>query len=191
MENIFALLKQGSLAYQQTSSIAGKLPFTSIAPVTEVLPNGQVSVAASEYGGLSTTPPLYRACPTFGMTFPAPRVGDTVVYSYLDGDPNQGVYWGHLQNNLNLPAANQSAFTYTLGENTIVYDADGMGIQVGTNTITVSPVKITLKSGDATFEIEGTTLSLNGFTSVKINGKEVATVGARTPMSQITYKGWV
>lgn len=155
MDNIFSLISQGSKAYRSTQSLDGKLPFVSIAPVTEVDSLGRVKVAASEYGGLSATPPLFRACPTYGMTFPAPRVGDTILYSYLDGDPNQGVFWGHLQNALNVPAQSDR-FTYILGTSIIVVQESQIDISNTAANIQVNEEKITLTVGECGLEVSAT-----------------------------------
>ena len=53
------------------------------------------------------TPPLYRCVPSSAIEFSLPQRGETVVFSYVEGDPAVGVFWGVVENAAQRPSEDQ------------------------------------------------------------------------------------
>lgn len=121
--DIFDALMAGRAAYSNTKDLIGKMAGISIAPVYEVFEDDTITVLLPESGGRSPSPRLYRCLPSWFLTYPAVRKGDTVVYGFIEGNPNKGVYWGVLHNAVN-PPSSLDRFTQLLGNTSVVITED-------------------------------------------------------------------
>jgi hypothetical protein len=156
----------------QPSSRLDSVLFAPIRYVDEA--TGAVQVSLAHTGGKSLSAPLWRLTGANGLTLPAYRVGDTLAFSYLNGNPNTGVQLGIVQNAIN-PPAQTDRLTYKLEDSLVEITNESI-------TLTVGQSQLILKDGS---------VELKAITSFKVNGKEVATVGAKdSDGDTVTSKGW-
>jgi Type VI secretion system/phage-baseplate injector OB domain len=104
MDGIFETLRQSKQASKQASDLNGRSPFTQFGIVTNNEdPTGKrrVRVTLQSKGGQTETDWLYRVldCPYDDP--PLPRLGQTVMVGFIEGDPHSGVYGGIITNEPN------------------------------------------------------------------------------------------
>ena len=166
--DLFKALAQGSQASQVTSELASRaygLQLAVVVSTDDPMSQGRVQVALPDKGGRYTSDWLWRLTGWSGSSPQVPNLGDTVVVGFLNGDKHQGVYLGVLQNLVN-PATSNDTWTFSIGSTTLTIDSDG---------VTIDSPKVTLTSQ----------------TSVSIEGKEVATLGAKdTRNDTLVTRGW-
>ena len=121
--DIFDYILKGAAADVRTRDLEGKLPAIAIAPVYQVLDDDRVIVLLPETGGRSPSPPLWRVLPGYNLTYPQVKVGDTVCYGFIEGNPNKGVYWGVLHNRVN-PHHDLTNYTFQHGITSTVTTPD-------------------------------------------------------------------
>lgn len=215
--DIFDTLLQAKEAYRNTQDLVGKVTGVSIAPVYQVYPDDTITVLLPESGGRSPSPRLYRVLPGWAETYPAVRPGDTVAYSFIEGNANKGIYWGVLHNAIN-PPSDLANYSYQLGNTNcvitkgalsqyyktpqgdtddtcgIVITQEGVLLEkkgtVGASVL-VEDGTVTIKAGTTQFIFTqgGLTVTTGGSTagSLALEGMESATING----SQITTIGAV
>lgn len=157
-----------------TGGARGQVTGLQLAPIVALDELGRAKVALPASGGKSTSPWLWKSTQANGLTFPQYTLGDTLLYGYVDGDPHKGVQIAIVQNSVNPPSP-LDQYTLVKGDCEIVITDDMLQLTVG----------------DAVVKITNGTVELSGLTSFKINGKEVATVGAGDSRGDhLTSRGW-
>lgn len=178
MENIFNALIKAEQAELTSSDLVGKsygLTLGVVVDVADPYKIGRVKALTANKGLKTTTDWLSRLTASSKISVPLVALGDTIVIGYFNGDPNQGVYLGVL-NNMVAPVPEASS-------NLSMYPA--------TPVVISSQSSITLNVGNSVLELKDGSLNITGVTSVKINGKQVATVGAKDNEGDtIISKGW-
>lgn len=170
MDNPFTQMK-----FSTTGEARGAASGIQIAPISYVdEASGLVKVALPSSGGKSESPFLWRTTVANNLTFPRYVVGDTLVYGYIDNNPNLGVQLGIVQNAVNPPG-----------------ELDKLSYYLGASSIVVSESAIELKVGSCTLKLTSEGLELIGATEFKVNGQSVATVGAvDSDGEHLVSKGW-
>lgn len=208
--DILDTLIQAKASARVTRDLVGKLTGISIAPVHQVFEDDTITVLLPETGARSISPPLYRALPTYALTYPAVRVGDTVTYGFIEGNPNKGVYWGVLHNQVN-PPDDLTGYTLRIGDcvykttpdllsqyhTTNEQGTDSSGIVITGSgvkqekkgavgaSITVLDGSIVLKAGTTTVTISQTGITWTGGGSLDMQGLTSASING----NQITTIG--
>lgn len=197
-------------ASRVTRDLVGKITGVAIAPVHQVFEDDTIKVLLPETGGRSPSPPLYRALPVADLTYPAVRIGDTVVYGFIEGNPNKGVYWGVLHNAVN-PPDDLTSYSLRVGNciskttpdllsqyhTTNEQGNDASGIVITTSgvktekkgtlgaSITVLDGSIVLKAGTTTVTISQAGITWTGGGSLDMQGLTSASING----NQITTLG--
>ncbi len=143
---------------------------------------GRVRAALPSKGGRYQTNWLERSVTTDGFSPPVPAVGATIEVTFRDGDPHKGVYSGVLQNNVN-PLYDKDSYRLVVGNSVVTVEPDSLRLETGTAVVAIADGSIRLDVAGTVFQVA------DG--SVTINGKAVATVGARDDDSDILIsRGW-
>lgn len=178
MENIFQVLNQAEQIAQYTKDLRGKsygLSLAIVADVDDPVQLGRIRVFLPSKGTSSTSDWLQRITPSPKLSAPLLSVGDTVVVGFFDGDTHQGCYLGVLNNVVNPVAAS----------------SDSLVVVVKDSALLVQPNSISLTVGGSTFVLSDGAISVSGVSSFQVNGKEVATVGAKDSRGDtIVSRGW-
>lgn len=134
----------------------GRMIGTSLGIVTatdDPLELHRIKVTTGDKGGLTESYWVYATCYAPGVTLPPPKLGDTVILGYLDGNPHQPVYLGLLHNTVNPPAqvdgivfdlGLEQTMTFRVGGNVMVFSKTGITI----NSRQVAVVGATDSRGD-------------------------------------------
>lgn len=188
MSRLVDTLLQAQRYNTVAKDLVGKLSGISIAPVYQVFDDDTITVLLPETGARSASPRLYRVLPAWALTYPAVRVGDTVAYGFIEGNPNKGVYWGVLHNAVNPPDLLDSyslrvgntfskstpdvlsQYHTELGDGTdtsgIVITGEGVLLEkkgeTGGASITVTDSTILLKAGSLVITISQTGITVTG-----------------------------
>ncbi len=176
---IFKALVEAQSAHKVTADLLGRSFGCSLAVVSDVadpLSIGRIRVMLASKGARTQTDWLFRLTPTKLVSVPLVDIGDTVVVSFINGDPNSGVYLGVLNNK---PQPPDKETTYTVSTN-------------GETKITQTPEHISLVTGQSSLKLTSDgKLEISGVTSAMINGQQVATIGAKdTHNDTLITKGW-
>jgi Type VI secretion system/phage-baseplate injector OB domain len=178
MDNIFKALANAERLGSEMSRLVGTMPGCQLAIVTDridPLSLGRVKATVASKCARTDTDWLYRIEPMPALSLPVPRVGDTVMVTYQDGDPHKGFYCGVIQNLLN-PAGL----------------VDDLTLQVGAVLIVIKPDGTLEISGIQSLKVSGVNVAFSDCQSFKINDKEVATLDAEdSDGDQLVTKGWV
>lgn len=143
---------------------------------------GRIKVALPSKGGRFQTDWLDRSVTTDYFSPPVPAVGTTVEVTFRDGDPHKGVYSGVIQNDIN-PATAPDNFDLSVGNVRLKITPDTLTLHTAEAIVSVLADRIELSVGSTKLEVA------DG--SVAINGRQVATVGARDDDSDILIsRGW-
>lgn len=143
---------------------------------------GRIKAAIANHGGRSESDWLSRAIPFPGASFPVPKLNDTVCIIYKDGDPHQGFYLGVVQNLIN-PAGDIDSLILDIPKDTIASSQENLTVIAGES--------ISFICGNVQIKIQNGTIDITGASSVTINGKEIATIGAKdTRNDTLITKGW-
>lgn len=163
------------VAKQNHNPGLGSVSAIGVAPIREVdEATGLVRVSLPSAGGKSLSNWLWRLTGANGLTLPRYSVGDTLVYGMADDSPNTGFQLGIVQNNIN-PPSTTDRYTVLIGDTSVVITESQIQMSVK-NTV------ITIKDGE---------IGISGVSSFKVNGQQVATVGATdTHGDTVTGKGW-
>lgn len=166
MEALFNAIHAGHKAAQATQDLTGRaygLQFAVVANVEDPLDLGRVQALLPSKGGKTLTDWLVRAMPWYGLSVPVLSLGDTIVVAFIDGDPHHGVYLGVIQNTANPTFGDRWVYNTTSSQTVI--DTDGsMSHTVGSSKFSIDP--------------QGN-ISFTGVNSFTVNGKAVATIGAK------------
>lgn len=207
MSRIVDTLLQAQRYNTVAKDLVGKLAGISIAPVYQVFEDDTITVLLPETGARSASPRLYRVLPAWSLTYPAVRVGDTVAYGFIEGNPNKGVYWGVLHNAVNPPDQLDSyslrvgncyhkttpdvlsQYHTELGDGSdtsgIVITGEGLLLEkkgeAGGASITVTDGTIVLKAGSLVITISQTGITVTGGESaaVALSGLTSATINSK------------
>lgn len=179
MEKLFKAIYDGNQAARQTQDLLGRAYGVQLAVVADTqdpLKLGQIRVMMPSKGGKTISDWLQRLMPWYGLSVPDLSVGDTVVVAFIDGNPHQGVYLGVLQNIVN-PAYDGDRLLYNIGGSQLSLDNQG------TLSFVTDSCQMTITRQGA--------VEFSGVTSFKINGKQVATLGAKdSDGDSLVTKGW-
>lgn len=211
MEQLFSVLRAATEAAKIANDQKGRSPFCQIALVTnndDPLNRRRVKATLQSKGGKTETDWLYRIDPSPYHDPPIPRVGQTVIVFFIDGDPHNGVYLGTVTNqrnverSLNLPVEDDGRLVEgeqiesiklnrkaTIGQNEDLTIGQSRVTQVGQDdTLTVSGDLTINTDGSitvtgATITVTGSTIDLIGAVSITgsgaINGKDIMVIGGR------------
>lgn len=171
MDNIFSAIAKAEQLSQLADDLQGKSYGLSLAVVIDTqdpLALGRIKVLLPSKGAKTASDWLARMTPSVALSVPPVLLGDTVVVGFFDGMVSNGVYLGVLNNLVNLP-------------------------QLAEETLVISPkaaLKVTVGDVSISLDVQGN-LDISGVSSVSINNKQVATVGARdTHGDTLVSKGW-
>lgn len=174
---MFAAMSAGLQAAQITSDLTGRslgLQKGSVVDVSDPLESGAIRVLLPSKPGYPSGW-LKRLVPMHGLSVPAPEIGDTVLVGFVDGDQHDGFYLGIIQNQIN-PADDPKNWVYKIGDKVVV-------------SFTPEDVTFTLDTLKLKLDTLGN-IELSGVSSFKLNGKEVAVVGAGVSSGQVVTKGY-
>lgn len=179
MEEILKALVHAEKAYQATSELSGRtfgIVLAVVADVADPMQLARVRVMLPSKGAKTLSDWLVRLTPSKYWSQPLVSVGDTVAVSFVNGDPNQGVYLGSINNIPQPPAVDSSQSVHYKGETAIVQNDEAVTLIAGSASLTLH------KNGS---------LAVSGVTSFTVNGKEVLTLGAKdTDGDTSITKGW-
>ena len=180
--DIFKSLLKAEQAEQVTSDLNGRSFGVSIAVVADVQdPSnlGRVRVLLASNGAKSLSDWLVRLTPSKLISVPLVNVGDTVIVSFINGDPKNGVYLG-VVNNIPQPPAKDLATTVSVnGSSVLVQTFEDTTVAVGNNIIKVDKDSITLTADQATLRLTSSTFVLSGVSTATINGKPIMVIGGK------------
>jgi hypothetical protein len=167
MENIFndlqAVLQQGK---------APALTLGIIANTNDPENLRRIQCLDSGKNGRSLTPWLSRVTFSDTVSAPVPPVGAVAVIGYIDGDPHSGVWFGLLNTKMMPPIGDIKKMHVEIGNTALSLSVD--------ETVLTSPV-IRETSDEHTFNAS----------SVAINGKQIATIGAvDDDGDDLVSRGW-
>jgi hypothetical protein len=176
MSNFFESLFQAKRGASFGQDMDGRIPYPILATVSRHLPDRKITVADPANPSIESAP-LNRLLHDPNNDPPMPLVGSTVMVFYVDGLPTNGWYIC-CQNAVNPPLSKED--------------------QVEDHTKFVSKVfylrseeSILLNVGSVMFSISSDSVEITGATNVKINGKQVATIGAVDDDGDtLISKGW-
>ena len=123
---------------------------------------------------------LFRVCAFTDEDAPLPRVGQTIVVGFIDGNPHDGIYFGVLNNAVmppldkDSPRDDHTTTTKTDGNRTLNVTGN-ISMDSGKTIEITSEDEINLTVGSTTLRV-----SSNG---VSINGKDVTVLGAKDDAS--------
>ena len=180
--DIFKSLLKAEQAEQVTSDLNGRSFGVAIAVVADVQDPanlGRIRVLLASNGAKSLSDWLVRLTPSKLISVPLVNVGDTVVVSFVNGDPKNGVYLG-VVNNLPQPPAKEIANTVSInGETATVQTIDSFTIAVGENYIGINKDQVVLSVGGTRLNLTNGGLAITGVSSATINGKAIMLVGGK------------
>ena len=166
---------QSSLATQDMVGRSLSLKIGVCADTSDPLNLGRIKVLDSTKGPQGFSGWLVRGTIYKGLTVPTPNIGEQVVYSFIDGDPHDGVYYCIAQNQANPPAQDLKSITLTLGSVTVKLSSDGSLSITGVTSVSV----------------DTPTLSITSATSVSINNNQILTIGSRDTANKTNITtGW-
>lgn len=179
MNELFKAIYNGQQAHSQTQDLVGKVygvQLAIVADTSDPLNLGRLRAMLAPKGGNSLTDWLTRVMPWYGLSAPYLNLGDTILVAFVDGDPHKGYYLGVLQNIVN-PAYDPDKLLYTFGGSQLAIDSQG---------------SLTFVTGGCKLNITKTgSVSFTGVKNFTINGKQVATLGAKdTDQDTLVSKGW-
>lgn len=179
MDSLFDAILAGSQAGLVVSDMLGRvsaLKWAIVSDNQDPMQLGRIQVLEPAKGAKSASDWLICITPYSGLTLPVPKPNDTVLVGYIDDDAHKGVYFGCLTNQINPPQTQDiTALVLTVGKLTIELTPEG--------TLTIQ--------GVTNLSIDGQNVSLTNVSSFTINGKSVATVGARDSRNDtLVTKGW-
>ncbi len=196
---IFKALVAAQSANKLTTELEGRSFGCSLAVVADIedpLKIGRIRVMLASKGAKTLTDWLFRLTSSKLVSVPLVDIGDTVVVSFINGDPNSGVYLGVLNNSPQPP----DKPTYTVSNNNqtrIEQTPEKLTVYVGKSVVTISDGNITLDTGQGSLNLAGDSMAINFSTvslnasSVTINGKSVATTSAKdTRGDSLITRGW-
>jgi hypothetical protein len=164
----------------------------------------RIQVYDQAKGGKHKSDWLIRGLPFTSFSPPVPKVGDLVVFGYILGDPHHGCYFGCAVNNVNRPVGSEDDFTIVLGGVTVSLTTQGIVGIKGAKEVNIESTKVTVKTtGDLSLEAKDLTIKADtvkftcpdtdfgAASSLKVSGKQIATVGAPDGRGDVlTDKGW-
>lgn len=169
MEQIFSTLAEATRLSKELKGLAGRTFGLQLGIVTQRLPDDpyhRIKATVAALGAKFETDWLLHVTPAYGVSFPAPNPGDTVVILYEDGDTHKGYYLGLLLNAVN-PGTSPDVLTVNVGNSALQMSKDAIALSVGGTALVIS---------------DG---------SVTVNGQEVTTLGAEdTRGDTLINKGW-
>ncbi len=176
---IFKAMLQAEQANLATRDLEGRsfgVTFAVVADIEDPLRLNRVRVMLPNNGAKTLSDWLVRVTPTKFYSAPLVSIGDLVLVSFVNGDPKNGCYFGHINNVPQPPAVDTSATVTAQGDTGYIQTNDS----------------ITLVAGQSSFKLtKDGTLEISGVSSVTINGQQVATVNAvDTDGDRIVSKGW-
>jgi hypothetical protein len=177
LNEMFAAMSAGVQASLVISDLSGRslgLQKGSVVDVSDPLESGAIRVLLPSKPGYPSGW-LKRLVPWHGLSVPAPVIGDTVLVGFVDGDQHDGFYLGIIQNQIN-PADDPENWVYKLGDKVSV-------------KLTPEDITFTLDSLNLKLDTLGN-VELTGVSSFKLNGKEVAVVGAGVSSGQVVTRGY-
>ena len=179
LEGFFDAVLAGQQAGLALSDMLGRvssLSWAIVGATADPMQLGRIQVMEPSKGAKSLSDWLVRCVPFGGITFPVPKLNDTFLGGYVDSDPHKGIYFGSLVNQLNPP---------------LVSDATSLAIQVGQVTIQIHPDGSLNLQGVTNLSVDGQNISFTNVGSFSLNGKQVATLGAKdTRGDTLVQKGW-
>ena len=189
MDDLFKVLlaSQNNQSYLQ--SLQGKALGCQWAIVTESEPELK-RVKVRLVGREASTEYNLVVLPCEGLTVPLPTKNQVCLVSPINGDTTEFALMGYPINNQNKPDASIDSFVYKLGASVLRINPLFILIQSGSNGIIVSGegVKWVKVLPDGSLDSSGNVLSISvdegavavtNCTSFTLNGKEVATIGAK------------
>lgn len=112
MEAIFETLRQAKQTGKQAADQVGRSPMTQMGIVSnneDPLGKRRVRVALQSKGAQTETDWLWRVLDSPYDDPPLPRLGQTVVVAFFEGDPHNGCYFGIQTNEPNPERKKESA----------------------------------------------------------------------------------
>lgn len=199
MENIFKALKAGQEANQYTQDLAGRIYGLQWGIVSaELDPTGlrRIKVISDNKGAKTLTNWLMCAVPFYQLSTDTPPPGSLAIYSYINGDPNDGVYHGLVKNGVDIPddigwyIHRHHGYVLAvdpLGQLTVLSSKDDVS-----TSIELKPNEVRLTSGSTSMVLDNTgSIRFENINSFKINGKQVLTVDSRDSDGDVSItKGW-
>ena len=180
--DLFKSLLKAEQAEALTADLSGRSFGCIVAVVADVADPanlGRIKVLMASSGAKSLSDWLVRLTPSKLISVPLVNVGDTVVVSFINGDPKNGVYLGVI-NNLPQPPAKDLATTVSVnGSSILVQTFEDTTVAVGNNIIKVDKDSITLTADQATLRLTSSTFVLSGVSTATINGKPIMVIGGK------------
>lgn len=195
LDEIFKTLHTATKANQIALDTLGRIPYPVLAVVTNnVDPASRRRIQVSDPAKPDLNSDwLRRVNPFPFIDPPVPKVGQTVLCFFVGGDELKGWYLS-VTNDTNPPHDKQNPIedlslrvpknlTVHFGETAKITCDSGVEILIDTDG------KVSIKASE--LAIDAPTVAFNNASSVSINGKQVATVGAPdTRGDNLTGRGW-
>lgn len=153
-----------------------------VADTDDPLELDRIQVLDASKGGKSKSDWLVRVLPFPSISPPLPEIGDTVLISYVEGDPHNGTYLGIPQNNTNPNLHNRTDLVMKVGSTQVAITPEG-AVTIDATDVTINAENVVFNTGD---------FAIAGASSVTINGKQVTTLGAADSDDGdvLVSKGW-
>lgn len=191
--DIFKALTEAQSAHKVTADLEGRSFGCSLAVVSDVedpLKIGRVRAMLASKGAKTQTDWLFRLTPSKLVSVCLVDVGDTVVVSFINGDPNSGVYLGVL-NNKPQPVGHPEHLESVNVSSKVTQEPEAITITVGDNTVKLTKDFISLDTGQSSLKLTNSTLVIDvssasvNANSFKVNGKDVMLVGGQDNQGHI------